>query len=481
MPDESGDEGRSGRRPGHSRRWSAVPPRARRSGAQTTGLEATEASGKGGPSRQGALQRPGSLRLAPIGDNRFELVHPRASGRRSSITRRGWRSGRPAIPKGPATPCDTRWPPAATISGSTSALGRIALEEFRDPSLARGHFGYAVELGRRALPPQFAGRLPADRPSNRPFYDAIDGLIRSLEALGRHDDSAGPAQPSGIGCRAAARSGRRRGVEDGPIQECEKGRRRGAVFFDFRNFSDLQGFADRDRTTAERDPQAEGMAWHSRPLHSCRRKGSRTSMSTWFRDRSVRVILESIRGGDGRCRPRSRPARGVGLMIVRSIAGGVEVLAPAKLNLFLEVLGRRPDGYHEIEIADGRREPVRHLDLHRRPVGRDQPAVQRSDLAGRAVTTWWSRRPIACEAATGCRRGARIVLDKAIPAQAGLAGGSSDAAATLAALDRLWDLRTAPGAARCLGGGDRQRRGRSSTMPRPRSVAAGASGWRRCR
>ena len=42
-------------------------------------------------------------------------------------------------------------------------------------------------------------------------------------------------------------------------------------------------------------------------------------------------------------------ALGLGLMIVRSIAGGVEVLAPAKLNLFLEVLGRRPDGYHEIE------------------------------------------------------------------------------------------------------------------------------------
>ena len=42
-------------------------------------------------------------------------------------------------------------------------------------------------------------------------------------------------------------------------------------------------------------------------------------------------------------------------MIVRPIAGGVEVLAPAKLNLFLEVLGRRPDGYHEIEIVDGRR------------------------------------------------------------------------------------------------------------------------------
>jgi hypothetical protein len=70
-----------------------------------------------------------------------------------------------------------------------TALGRIALEEFRDPTLARGHFGYAVELGRRALPPQFAGVLAVDRPNNRPFYDALDGLIRSLEALGQGGES----------------------------------------------------------------------------------------------------------------------------------------------------------------------------------------------------------------------------------------------------------------------------------------------------
>jgi hypothetical protein len=71
-----------------------------------------------------------------------------------------------------------------------TALGRIALEEFRDPSLARGHFGYAVELARRALPPSFAGVLPPDQPRNRPFYDAIDGLIRTLDALGHGGDAA---------------------------------------------------------------------------------------------------------------------------------------------------------------------------------------------------------------------------------------------------------------------------------------------------
>ncbi|MGP0064750.1 MAG: hypothetical protein ACLQGP_14275 [Isosphaeraceae bacterium] len=69
-----------------------------------------------------------------------------------------------------------------------AALGRIALEEFHDPSLAQGHFGYAVELGRQALPQNFSGRLSADRPSNRPFFEAVEGLLRCLEALGRRDD-----------------------------------------------------------------------------------------------------------------------------------------------------------------------------------------------------------------------------------------------------------------------------------------------------
>ena len=126
-------------------------------------------------------------------------------------------------------------------------------------------------------------------------------------------------------------------------------------------------------------------------------------------------------------------------MRLRSIAGGVEVLAPAKLNLFLEVLGRRPDGYHEIEtvmvaisLCDTltfRDEPSGELRLRcsdpTLPVGSDNLVIQAADRL---------------KAATSCPRGARIQLTKAIPAQAGLGGGSSDAAATLVALDRLWDL-----------------------------------------
>ncbi len=117
-------------------------------------------------------------------------------------------------------------------------------------------------------------------------------------------------------------------------------------------------------------------------------------------------------------------------MIIRSIAGGVEVLAPAKLNLFLEVLGRRPDGYHEIEslmVAVSLQDSLTFTDdpsgeISLRcseptlPVGGDNLVVMAAERL---------------RASAGSLRGARIVLDKAIPAESGLAGGSSDAAATL--------------------------------------------------
>ena len=95
-------------------------------------------------------------------------------------------------------------------------------------------------------------------------------------------------------------------------------------------------------------------------------------------------------------------------MIVRPIAGGVEVLAPAKLNLFLEVLGRRPDGYHEIETLMVAVDLYDTLTVRRRPVGSDHPAVRRPDACRPGARTWWSRRPNGCKAAAGCPRGARI-------------------------------------------------------------------------
>jgi 4-diphosphocytidyl-2-C-methyl-D-erythritol kinase len=127
-------------------------------------------------------------------------------------------------------------------------------------------------------------------------------------------------------------------------------------------------------------------------------------------------------------------------MIIRTIAGGVEVLAPAKLNLFLEVLGRRSDGYHEIETV------MVAVNLYDTLTIRDDPSgeirLRCSDptlpVGGDNLVIRAANR---LRAATDCRRGAHIELTKAIPAQAGLAGGSSDAAATLAGLDRVWDLR----------------------------------------
>src|SRR5258708_30111470 len=128
-------------------------------------------------------------------------------------------------------------------------------------------------------------------------------------------------------------------------------------------------------------------------------------------------------------------------MIVRPVAGGVEAIAPAKLNLFLEVLGKRADGYHEIEslmVAVDLYDTLTFLD---EPSGRitlrcDDPSLPTGpeNLVVRAAER--------LKVETGCRRGAMIDLHKAIPAQAGLAGGSSDAAAAREALDRLWNLQT---------------------------------------
>src|SRR5881409_3615896 len=112
--------------------------------------------------------------------------------------------------------------------------------------------------------------------------------------------------------------------------------------------------------------------------------------------------------------------------------------AAAKINLALEVLGKRGDGYHEVATV------MQAVDLSDRLVIEDAPVlelrVSAPDLPsdGRNLVV---RAAHALRAAAVVSRGARITLDKRIPVAAGLGGGSADAAAVLLGLNRLWRLR----------------------------------------
>lgn len=113
--------------------------------------------------------------------------------------------------------------------------------------------------------------------------------------------------------------------------------------------------------------------------------------------------------------------------------------APAKINLFLEVLGKREDGYHEIETVMQAVGLADRLELWQRPAGEFSISVaggpapaDEDNLALRAA------RLLARE--SGAQEGVHIHLDKRIPVGGGLGGGSSDAAAALRGLDRLWRL-----------------------------------------
>ncbi|MDD4965179.1 MAG: 4-(cytidine 5'-diphospho)-2-C-methyl-D-erythritol kinase [Gallionella sp.] len=112
--------------------------------------------------------------------------------------------------------------------------------------------------------------------------------------------------------------------------------------------------------------------------------------------------------------------------------------APAKLNLFLHITGRRDDGYHLlqtlfrfIDLNDTLHFSLRQDgEIHRTNDIADVPEAQ--DLCVRAAKL--------LQAETGCPLGVDITLEKVIPMGGGLGGGSSDAATTLIALNRLWNL-----------------------------------------
>ena len=112
--------------------------------------------------------------------------------------------------------------------------------------------------------------------------------------------------------------------------------------------------------------------------------------------------------------------------------------APAKLNLMLRVLGRRPDGYHRLQTV------FQFIDRCDRLwfTTRDDGLIQRADaLPGVPESADLTLRAArALQAHCGCPRGVEIRLDKTLPMGGGLGGGSSDAATTLVALNRLWGL-----------------------------------------
>jgi 4-diphosphocytidyl-2-C-methyl-D-erythritol kinase len=124
------------------------------------------------------------------------------------------------------------------------------------------------------------------------------------------------------------------------------------------------------------------------------------------------------------------------------VSGPIVRRAHAKVNVFLRVLGRRDDGYHDVETL------LLPVSLH--DVVTVEPADELSVVltgdadgvpVGEGNLALRAARGLAAEAGGAVSgRGARITIEKRIPVAAGLGGGSADAAATLLALDELWGL-----------------------------------------
>lgn len=115
----------------------------------------------------------------------------------------------------------------------------------------------------------------------------------------------------------------------------------------------------------------------------------------------------------------------------------MQIEAYAKLNWYLDIVGKRPDGYHLLDMVNQRLALHDTLDivvdqeLSLSTIGDDDVPAGCDNLVLRAAHVLAN--------ATGCKRGARIILNKRIPSGAGLGGGSADAAAALLSLNALWN------------------------------------------
>ncbi len=123
--------------------------------------------------------------------------------------------------------------------------------------------------------------------------------------------------------------------------------------------------------------------------------------------------------------------------------------APAKLNLFLHVTGRRADGYHELQTVF---QFLDRCDFLHFAVNADGRIEREGELAGvPADADLTLRAARLLQATSATRRGVTIRVDKRLPLGGGLGGGSSDAATTLLALNRLWQTGLSRDALAALG------------------------------
>jgi 4-diphosphocytidyl-2-C-methyl-D-erythritol kinase len=123
--------------------------------------------------------------------------------------------------------------------------------------------------------------------------------------------------------------------------------------------------------------------------------------------------------------------------------------APAKLNLFLHIVGRRPDGYHELQTCFQFVDLCDEITLGLRADGKIRRGTALADVPEDADLCVRAAR--ALQSAAGCPLGADISVLKRIPMGGGLGGGSSDAATCLVALNHLWNLGWSTDALAALG------------------------------
>jgi 4-diphosphocytidyl-2-C-methyl-D-erythritol kinase len=121
----------------------------------------------------------------------------------------------------------------------------------------------------------------------------------------------------------------------------------------------------------------------------------------------------------------------------------VRVLAPAKLNLGLAVVGSRPDGYHDLYTIFQAIDLADTLEFRPRPRGIDLQVIG-DETVSEGPENLIVRAAHVLAHTRGVKSGARIIAQKRIPVGAGLGGGSSDAAATLLGLEAMWGLESDP-------------------------------------